>query len=100
MYWKLFLPVHVDNTTSRKAQKHDRFIAISKSLTVLLLIYGQHKLNVVRYDKLSLICTEKTPVEFISFTLWKCKACLDYVLFGESGFPQENFSEQGNYDDS
>lgn len=51
-------------------------------------------MDVVRYDKLSLICTEKAPVEFISFTVWKCKACLDYVLFGESGFPQENFSEQ------
>lgn len=69
-------------------------------MTVLLWIYGQHKMDVVRYDKLSLICTEKAPVEFISFTVWKCKACLDYVLFGESGFPQENFSEQGNYDDS
>lgn len=57
-------------------------------------------MDVVRYDKLSLICTEKAPVEFISFTVWKCKVCLDYVLFGESGFPQENFSEQGNYDDS
>lgn len=57
-------------------------------------------MDVVRYDKLSLICTEKAPVEFISFAVWKCKACLDYVLFGESGFPQENFSEQGNYDDS
>lgn len=48
-------------------------------------------MDVVRYDKLSLICTEKAPVEFISFTVWKCKACMDYVLFGESGFPQENF---------
>lgn len=43
-------------------------------------------MDVVRYDKLSLICTEKVFVEFIFFIVWKCKVCLDYVLFGEFGF--------------
>lgn len=70
-----------------------------KEKYVLFWIYGQHKLD-VRYDKLSLICMGKAPVEFISFFVWKFKACLNYALFGESGFPQENSSEQGNYDDS